>query len=123
MSNLNLKKPIPLRVVFILNLFKIFLALGLFFYFSTNNIQLGDVGPQIILYTMFGYIATFAGIVWSILKRNMIALKSILFIDLLISLPARAIAGILIAVISLLLVFLNGKIKAYFPTELETSVS
>ncbi len=110
----ELKKPIPLRVVFILNLFKIFLAAGLYYYFSTNDITLGSVGPQIILYTMFVYIALFIGIIITITKRNLTALKVVIFIDLLASIPATAFAGILISVISLLLLFFNGKIKAYF---------
>ena len=119
MSTEQVKKPLPLRIVFILNLFKILLAFGLYLYFSANNIQLGNVGPQIILYTMIGYIIMFGGIVFAILKRNMLMLRIVLFLDLLISLPATAIAGIAISVISLLLVFFNHKIKAYFSTKVK----
>ena len=107
-------KPLPLRVVFILNLFKIFLATGLYYYFSTNNIQLGDVGPQIILYTLFAYIFFFVGIVLMITRRQLTGLKVVIFLDLLASLPASAFAGILISIISLLLLFFNKKIKEYF---------
>ena len=115
MSTLTInQKPIPLRVVFILNLFKIFLAAGLYFYFSANNIQLGDVGPQIILYTMIAYIVFFIGIVITITRKNLIALKIVVFADLLASLPASAFAGILISGISLILLFFNKRIKSYF---------
>ena len=110
----QLKKPIPLRIVFILNLLKIFLAAGLFYHFSTNDVQLGSVGPQIILYTMFAYIVFFFGIIITITKRNLLALKIIVFLDLLASIPASAFAGLLISTISLLLLFFNGKIKSYF---------
>ena len=114
MTTTTLKKPAPLRVVFILNLFKIFLAAGLYFYFTANDIVLGTVGPQIILYTMMAYIVFFLGIIIAITKRNLLALRIILFADLLASLPASAFAGILISVISLILVFFNNRIKAYF---------
>lgn len=108
------KKPIPLRVVFILNLLKIFLAAGLYTYFTANDITLGEVGPQIILYTGIAYVVLFIGIIIVITKRNLLALKIIIFIDLLASLPAKAFAGILIAIISLLLLFFNKKIRYYF---------
>ena len=110
----EMKKPIPLRIVFILNLLKIFLAGGLYYYFCTNDIQLGSVGPEIIMYTGFAYIAFFVGIIVTITKKNLTALKIVIFLDLLASLPASAFAGILISVISLILVFFNGKIKAFF---------
>ncbi len=110
----EIKKPIPLRIVFILNLFKIFLAAGLLTYFTINDIQLGDVGPKIILYTLLAYIVTFIGIVRTILTKELKALKAIVFLDLVVSLPASAYAGILISVVSLLLLFFNGKIKEYF---------
>ena len=107
-------KPLPLRVVFILNLFKIFLATGLYFYFSINNIQLGSVGPQIILYTLLAYIFFFSGIVMAILKKHLWALRIVVFLDLIASLPASAFAGILISIISLLLLFFNKRITGYF---------
>jgi hypothetical protein len=110
----EMKKPIPLRIVFILNLFKIFLAAGLYYYFSTNEVSLGSVGPQIILYTLFAYMTLFIGIIYTITKKNLTGLKIVVFIDLLVSLPASAFAGILISVISLLLLFFNSKIRTYF---------
>lgn len=113
----GLAKPKTLRAIFILNALKILLALGLFIAFKFGGFSAGslegDTGASLILYTMFGYMATFAAIVASILKRNMMALRIAIVVDFLISIPAKAVIGFVVAVIGMGLTF-TKPVKAYF---------
>lgn len=113
----GLAKPKTLRAIFILNALKILLALGLFIAFKYGGLTVGtlsgDSGASIILFTMFGYMVTFAAIVASILKRNMIALRAAIVVDFLISIPAKAVIGFVVAVIGMGLTF-TKPVKAYF---------
>lgn len=110
-------KPPLVRVIFILNALKILLALGLLIGFRNFDLQVGSVsGPSavtMIFWTMIGYIATFAAIVTSILKRSIIGLRAAIVIDFLISIPAKAFIGFAVALIGLGLSFTNP-VKEYF---------
>ena len=116
-TNIGFEKPALLRVIFILNALKIFLAFGLLIGFKYFDLQVGSVsGPSAVLmifWTMIGYIATFAAIVTSILKRSVIGLRTAIVIDFLISIPAKAFVGFAVALIGLALSFTNP-VKAYF---------
>lgn len=112
-TQLALKKPALLRTIFILNAFKIVLVFTFYFVFKAKGIQIGPVGPELILYTAIGYVTTFAMVVTSILKRNITALRIVLILDFAVSLPAQAYIGLLIAVVSISLSF-TKKVKAYF---------
>lgn len=106
-------KPISLRAIFILNAVKILLAFVFFTIFSVKDITVGSLDRMYILYTAFGYILTFGAMVFFILRKNILAVRVIIGIDLLVSLPIKAIIGIAIALVSFLLSF-NPKVKAYF---------
>ncbi|WP_170766088.1 hypothetical protein [Ruegeria lacuscaerulensis] len=110
-------KPVTLRVIFILNALKILLAFGFFTAFQFYGLQVGElVGPQaanLMLYTMLGYMATFACIVISILKRSTIGIRAAIAVDFLVSIPATAVIGFIIAIISMGLTF-TSSVRAYF---------
>ena len=116
-TNSGFAKPPLLRVIFILNALKIFLALGLLVGFKYFDLQVGSVGGpsavSLIFWTMIGYIATFAAIVASILKRSIIGLRVAIVVDFLISIPAKAFVGFVVALIGLGLSF-TKPVKAYF---------
>ncbi len=106
------KKPISLRVIVILNLLKIFLAFGIYTVITVKGIVAG-INPDWILYTACGYVATFSIIVFSILKKNIVLFRLIIIADIIISIPAKAIIGISISVVSVI-ISLNKKIQNYF---------
>lgn len=116
-TNIGRNKPPLLRVIFILNALKIFLALGLLIGFRYFDLKVGSVsGPSavtMIFWTMLGYVATFAAIVTSILKRSMVGLRAAIVADFLISIPSKAFVGFAVALIAMGLSFARP-VKAYF---------
>ena len=116
-NNIGRKKPPLLRVIFILNALKIFLALGLLIGFSYFDLKVGSVsGPSAvttIFWTMTAYIATFAAIVTSILKRSIVGLRAAIAVDFLVSIPSQAFIGFAVAVIGMGLSF-PGPVTKYF---------
>lgn len=110
-------KPINLRIIFTLNALKIFLTLGFFvafkyYGFSVKGME-GESAANLMLLTMAGYILTFAAIVASILKRNLIGVRVAIIVDFLVSIPAKAPIGFAIALIGFGLTFTTS-VKAYF---------
>ncbi len=116
-TDIGIGKPPLLRIIFILNALKICLALGLLIGFKYYDFQFGSVsGPSavtMIFWTLLGYIATFAAIVTSILKRSIIGLRTAIVVDFAISIPAKAFIGFAIALIGLGLSF-TQPVKTYF---------
>lgn len=107
------KKPIPLRIIFILNGLMMILPFVFYTVFTVKDITIGDLDPIRMVYTGIGYILSFAAMVFFILKRKLLAIRIIIGLNILIALPAGAYIGILIALISFGLTF-HGKVKAYF---------
>ncbi|MEM7440005.1 MAG: hypothetical protein AAF393_10425 [Pseudomonadota bacterium] len=116
-TDVGFNKPPLLRVIFILNALKIFLALGLLVGFKYYDLEVGSMsGPSavtLIFWTMIGYIATFAAIVTSILQRSIVGLRTAIVADFAISIPAKAFIGFAVALIGLGLSF-TPPVKAYF---------
>ncbi len=110
----QVKKPIPLRIIFILNALMMFLPFVFYYVFTTRDITVGNLDPMWMVYTGIAYIVTFIILVYFILNRNVIGARIIFLINILIAIPAGAYIGILIAIISLLLSFYNKKVLAYF---------
>ena len=110
-------KPPLLRVIFILNALKIVLAAGLLIGFKYYDLQVGAVSGSnavaMIFWTMLGYVATFAAMVASTLKRSATGLRAAIVTDFLISIPAKAFVGFAVAVICMALTF-SSSVKAYF---------
>ncbi|KZM42124.1 hypothetical protein OA92_12990 [Marinomonas sp. SBI22] len=107
------KKPIPLRITFILNALMMVLPFVFYGVFISQNIQVGTLDPQWFLYTGAAYIASFAFLVSFILKRNFTGFRTLFFVNFVIAIPAGAYIGMVIALVSFGLSF-NQKIKAYF---------
>ena len=116
-TNPGFAKPIKLRIIFILNALKIFLTFGFFVAFKYGGFVLqgleGDSAASLMLYTMFGYIAAFAAMVFSILRRNILGLRIAIAVDFLISIPAKAFIGFAVALISMALTF-TKPVSEYF---------
>lgn len=111
--NFQLKKPVPVRAIFILNAIKILISFGIYVVFTTKGISVGGLDPNIILYTSLGYVATFGLMVLFIVRRQAWGVRAMNLVDLLISLPASAFIGIGVAIISFGLTF-HQKAKTYF---------
>lgn len=112
-TNSAVKKPIQLRVIFILNALMMVLPFVFYAVFTTQNISIEGLDPMWMVYTSFGYIATFALLVTTILKKKMLLFRLMFIVNILIAFPAGAFIGMLFAVISMALSF-NKKVKAYF---------
>lgn len=107
------KKPVLLRVIFILNALMMVLPFIFYFVFTAKGISVGGLDPIYMVYTGAGYIISFALLVYFILKRNIMGARIMFVINILIALPAKAYIGIGVALISIGLSF-STKVKDYF---------
>ena len=119
MSSNNLpKKPIQLRVIFILNALLMFLPF-VFYYAITNDLFEppskggSELNPSWMLYTGIAYILLFPCLVACILKQNLTGLRIVIGLVALVSIPAGAYIGILFSIISMALSF-SKPVKAFF---------
>lgn len=112
-STNKVKKPVQLRIIFLLNALMMFLPFVFYYVFTTNDISIDGLDPMYMVYTGIGYIISFIVLVTSILKRNLMLFRIIFGINVLIAFPAGAYIGILIAVISIAISF-NNKVKEFF---------
>ncbi len=114
MSTENLvKKPILLRIIFILNALMTILPFVFYYVFTTKDISIGGLEPIYMVYTGIAYIVSFALLVSFILKRNIMGARIMFVINVLIALPASAYIGILVAITSMTISF-TPKVKAFF---------
>ena len=111
-TNTPMKKPIVLRVIFILNALMAILPFIFYYVVTSKNIDTG-IEPMLMIYTGIGYIVSFIALVTSILKKKFVIFRIIFFLNVLIAIPAQAYIGVLVAIISIL-ISLNGKIKTFF---------
>ena len=107
------KKPILLRVIFILNALMMILPFVFYYVFTTKGVSIDNLDPMYMVYTGIAYIVSFALLVNFILKKNMTGIRVIFILNVLIALPAKAYLGILIAFISMGLSF-TKPVKEYF---------
>lgn len=108
----QIKKPIPLRIVFIMNTILMFLPFIFYYVVTSKDINVG-YEPVRMVYTGIGYILTFIAMVYCILNKNMMLFRIVFIALIVISIPASGFIGMLVALISILLSF-NSKVKAYF---------
>ncbi|AEF54376.1 hypothetical protein [Marinomonas posidonica] len=111
------KKPIKLRIIFILNALKILITFGFFtafkyFGFTAGELE-GDSAAMTMFYAAFAYMALFAMMVASILKRLMVGIRSVIVVDLILSIFIPAPIGIAISIVSLGLTFTQS-VRNYF---------
>ena len=109
-------KPLPLRVIFVLNGIMTFLPFLFYAVITSRNIEIGGLNPIYMVYTGVGYIISFVALVHFILRRNIVGLRMVILINVLIAIPAKAYIGILVAVISAGLTF-APRVKDYFLVE------
>ncbi len=109
----KVKKPIQLRIIFILNALMMFLPFVFYYVFTTKNISIDGLDPILMVYTGFAYILSFILLVLTILNRKLIPFRIIFAVNILIAIPAGAFLGILVAIISLIISF-NAKVKTFF---------
>jgi len=110
----QVNKPIPLRIIFLLNALMMILPFVFYYVFTTQNITVGDLDPMYMVYTGVAYILSFAVLVFFLLKRNLWGARLTFILNTLIAIPAGAYIGILVAIVSLTLSFFNKKVLAYF---------
>ena len=113
-SSYQVKKPIALRVIFILNALMMVLPFVFYYVFTTRNISIGGLDPMWMVYTGIAYIVSFAILVYFLANRKLLGARIMFVINMLIALPASAYIGILVAIISLGLSFFNKKVLTYF---------
>ncbi len=106
-------KPLPLRIVFILNALMMILPFIFYAVITQKNVEIDGLNPTWMLYTGAGYILSFMALVYFILKRNITGVRAIIILNVLVSLPAKAYIGIGVAVISFALTFVT-KVKKSF---------
>ena len=112
-NNKEVKKPIQLRVVFILNALMMILPFVFYGIITSKGIEIGGIPTVYMIYTGIAYILSFAILVYSILNKKFNLFRFMFLINVLIATPAKAYLGILVAIISIILSF-NGKIKNFF---------
>ncbi len=108
-----MKKPITLRIIFIINALMMILPFIFYYVFTTKEIVIEGINPTYMIYTGIGYIVSFATLVFFILNKNIVGFRAMFLINVLIALPTKAYIGIAVAIISMLISF-SGKVKLYF---------
>ena len=114
MSKDKIHKPIPLRVIFILNALMMVLPFIFYYVFTTQDVSIDGLDPMYMAYTGLAYIVSFIILVFFLVRRNLLGSRAVFLLNILIALPASAYIGILVAVISLSLSFFNKKVLSYF---------
>lgn len=109
----KIKKPIQLRIIFILNALMMILPFIFYYVFTTQEISIGNLDPIYMVYTGIAYILSFIFLVFFILKKNIIGFRIMFVVNTIIALPASAYIGILIAIISMATSF-TPKVKLFF---------
>ncbi len=97
----------------ILVIVRALLVLAFYIVFSIKDITVGTVGPQIILYTFLGFSLLAVPIFYFIRKRNLLATRIAIIVDLLAALPASAFISIALSVVIFGLSFTKSA-RAYF---------
>lgn len=113
MTKDSIKKPIQLRIIFILNALMMILPFIFYYVFTSKNISIAGLKPIHMVYTGIAYIISFMFLVFFILKKKLVGIRVMFVINILIALPTKAYLGILVAIISIILSF-TSKVKAYF---------
>lgn len=106
-------KPLPLRVIFILNAVMVVLPLVFYGVVTSRQIDLGGLDPRLMLFTAAGYALSFAALVLGILKRHIATVRTVLILNAVIALPAKAYIGMAVAAVSMALTF-NAAVRRYF---------
>ena len=112
-SEVLVKKPALLRVIFILNALMMILPFVFYYVFTSKDISIDGLNPMYMVYTGIAYIISFILLVSFILRRNITGARIMFVLNIIIALPAGAYIGMLVAVLSMILSF-TAKVKEYF---------
>ena len=93
MTTNKVHKPIPLRIIFLLNALMMVLPFVFYYVFTTRNITLGDLDPLWMVYTGIAYIVSFSILVYFLANRNLLGARIIFLINILIAVPTGAYIG------------------------------
>ena len=107
------KKPVQLRIIFILNALMMVLPFVFYFVITSKGITIGGIEPIWMVYTGLAYILSFILLILSIYKRNLMAFRAVFVLNILIAIPAKALIGVGFAIISILISF-HKSIKGFF---------
>lgn len=107
----TIKKPVTLRIIFILNLLLVIICF-VFFGFAQSKGNVAGVPANHILYTAISYTLLFIGLIISIKKFSLLAVRIIVILIFLVSMPTVALIGMVISLVSFGLTF-NRKVRAY----------
>lgn len=107
-----MKKPIQLRILFILNLLLVAICF-VFYAIAKSKGNIGGLAPNTVLYTAISYTVLFVALVTAIKRLSLTGLRIVITLVFLVSIPASAFIGMFIAILSMVLSF-HKKIKQYF---------
>lgn len=110
---IKVQKPTVLRIIFILNAILMLLPFIFYYIITKNQISIQGIHPIWMIYTGIAYTSLFIGIVISIVKKKLKILRVLLLTIILVSFPAKAIIGMLIGGLSILLSF-TRPVQQYF---------
>lgn len=103
--------PKSIRAIFLLTCFKILLAAG--FFVVAMSVEVLPLPPQVIGYTAAAYLVLAIPMFVLIHRHNALGVRIFIVLAILASLPARAVIGIGIDVIALILTFRSSS-KRFF---------
>ncbi|MEQ6124500.1 hypothetical protein AAON49_09885 [Pseudotenacibaculum sp. MALMAid0570] len=106
-----MKKPTPLRILFILNLLLVIICF-VFYGFAQSKGNVAGVPASSILYTAIAYTLLFIGLITSIKSFSLLGVRIVVLLVFAVSTPTLAFIGMVISIISFILTF-NRKVQAY----------
>ncbi len=112
-TNYRINKPKTVTAVFILNVIMMILPFVFYTVFTTQNITIDGLDPMLMIYTGIAYIVSFVPLVISIRTKRIWLFRSILLLNILIALPAKAYIGIIVAIVSII-ISLTKRVTTYF---------
>ncbi|OHX64290.1 hypothetical protein [Flammeovirga pacifica] len=111
-----MKKPVALRIIMVSFLLKVFIAFGLYYAISSGKLEIPNANPEYILYTAGFYIINLIGMIITALNGKLQLFRAIILFDFMVSIPAKAVIGFVMAVYSFGLTF-HPKLKEYFESK------
>ncbi len=112
-TSLEASLPKTLKALKIVLIVRLAIVAVFYVVFTLKDLTIGNVGPQIIMYTGMAFTVMLALIFFAIRKGNLWLLRTFIVIDLLAAIPASAFISIVLSLVALVLTFTKS-FKAYF---------
>ena len=113
-NSIEQHKPLQLRIIFILNGIMTILPFVFYAVFVVKDIRFGDLKPIWMVYTGLAYMVSFALLIWTIVRRKLMASRAVFLLNFLIAVPAGAYIGIVFALVSLLISLLSKQVSEFY---------